>query len=82
MMPKRSSKFVEESVQNTIDLIAEYNKINERFSEPMSDGEMAKLCDKQATVQEKLDALNAWDIDSRLEMAMDALRCPPGRLHQ
>jgi len=44
----------------------------------MSDDEMAKLCERQGTVQEKLDALDAWDIDSRLEMAMDALRCPPG----
>jgi len=69
---------VEESVQETINLLAEYNNINEKFSEPMSDGEMAKLCDRQAAVQEKLDALTAWDIDSRLEMAMDALRCPPG----
>ncbi len=69
---------VEESVQETINLLAEYNNINEKFSEPMSDGEMAKLCDRQAAVQEKLDALAAWDIDSRLEMAMDALRCPPG----
>ncbi|HOW57168.1 MAG TPA: ATP-binding cassette domain-containing protein, partial [Smithellaceae bacterium] len=69
---------VEESVQETINLLAEYNNINEKFSEPMSDGEMAKLCDRQAAVQEKLDALAAWDIDSRLEMVMDALRCPPG----
>ena len=69
---------VEEGVQSTIDLINEYNKINEKFAEPMSDDDMAKLCDKQAAVQEKLDVLNAWDIDSRLEMAMEALRCPPG----
>src|SRR5208337_3423631 len=61
-----------------MDLIHEYNKINEQFAEPMSDEEMAKLCDRQAAVQEKLDVLDAWDIDSRLEMAMDALRCPPG----
>ncbi|PKN76944.1 MAG: energy-dependent translational throttle protein EttA, partial [Deltaproteobacteria bacterium HGW-Deltaproteobacteria-10] len=71
-------QIVEEGVQSTIDLIAEYNKINEKFSEPMDDDAMAKLCDRQAAVQEKLDNLNAWDIDSRLEMAMDALRCPPG----
>ena len=45
----------------------------------MSDEEMNKLLDRQAKVQEKLDALDAWDLDSRLEMAMDALRCPPGR---
>ncbi|MEN6331619.1 MAG: energy-dependent translational throttle protein EttA [Smithella sp.] len=75
---KTVRQIVEEGVQGTIDLINEYNKINEQFSEPMSDDEMAKLCDRQAAVQEKLDALDAWDIDSRLEMAMDALRCPPG----
>jgi ATP-binding cassette ChvD family protein len=75
---KTVKQIVEEGVQSTIDLLAEYNKINEQFAEPMNDEQMAKLCDRQAAVQEKLDALNAWDIDSRLEMAMDALRCPPG----
>ena len=58
----------------------EFNEINEQFSEPMSDEEMSKLLDRQATMQEKLDALDAWDLDSRLEMAMDALRCPAGDL--
>ena len=75
---KTVKQIVEEGVQSTIDLINEYNAINEKFSEPMSDDEMTKLCDRQAAVQEKLDALDAWDIDSRLDMAMDALRCPPG----
>jgi ATP-binding cassette ChvD family protein len=75
---KTVRQIVEQGVQSTMDLIHEYNKINEQFAEPMSDEEMAKLCDRQAAVQEKLDALDAWDIDSRLEMAMDALRCPPG----
>ncbi len=75
---KTVRQIVEEGVQATMDIINEYNKINERFAEPMSDDEMAKLCDRQAAVQEKLDVLDAWDIDSRLEMAMDALRCPPG----
>jgi sulfate-transporting ATPase len=75
---KTVRQIVEQGVQSTMDLIHEYNKINEKFAEPMSDDEMAKLCDRQGTVQEKLDALDAWDIDSRLEMAMDALRCPPG----
>jgi ATP-binding cassette ChvD family protein len=75
---KTVRQIVEEGVQGTVDLIEEYNKINEQFAEPMSDDEMAELCDRQAAVQEKLDALDAWDIDSRLEMAMDALRCPPG----
>ena len=75
---KTVRQIVEQGVQSTMDLIHEYNKINEQFAEPMSDDEMAKLCDRQGAVQEKLDALDAWDIDSRLEMAMDALRCPPG----
>jgi len=69
---------VEEGVQETVDLVKEFNEINARFAEPMSDDEMAKLCDRQAAVQEKLDHLDAWDLDARLEMAMDALRCPPG----
>jgi ATP-binding cassette ChvD family protein len=75
---KTVRQIVEQGVQSTMDLIHEYNQINEKFAEPMSDDEMAKLCDRQGAVQEKLDALDAWDIDSRLEMAMDALRCPPG----
>jgi ATP-binding cassette ChvD family protein len=55
----------------------EFNRINEQFAEPMSDEAMDKLIEKQGKVQEKLDALDAWDLDSRLDMAMDALRCPP-----
>jgi len=75
---KTVRQIVEQGVPSTMDLIHEYNEINEKFAEPMSDDEMAKLCQRQGAVQEKLDALDAWDIDSRLEMAMDALRCPPG----
>jgi ATP-binding cassette ChvD family protein len=75
---KTVRQIVEQGVQSTMDLIHEYNEINEKFAEPMSDDEMAKICERQGEVQEKLDALDAWDIDSRLEMAMDALRCPPG----
>jgi len=69
---------VEEGVQETVALLNEFNRITERFSEPMSDEEMNKLIERQGEVQEKLDALDAWDLDARLEMAMDALRCPPG----
>jgi len=69
---------VAEAAQETVDLLAEFERINEKFAEPMNDDEMQKLIDRQAAVQEKLDALDAWDLDSRLEMAMDALRCPPG----
>ncbi|MRR33585.1 ATP-binding cassette domain-containing protein, partial [bacterium] len=63
-------QIVEEGAQATVDLLNEFNRINERFAEPMSDDEMAELCDRQAVVQEKLDAADAWDLDSRLEMAM------------
>ncbi len=70
-------EIVEEGVQDTVDLLKEFNQINEKFAEPMSDDEMQNLIDRQGIVQEKLDHLNAWDLDSRLEMAMDALRCPP-----
>ncbi|OQX00245.1 MAG: energy-dependent translational throttle protein EttA [Desulfobacteraceae bacterium A6] len=69
---------VEEGVQETVSLVNEYNRINEKFAEPMSDDEMDKLIKRQGEVQEKLDAIDAWDLDSRLEMAMDSLRCPPG----
>jgi ATP-binding cassette ChvD family protein len=69
---------VEQGVQETVDLLNEFNRINERFAQPMSDEDMDKLIDRQAKVQEKLDSMSAWDLDSRLEMAMDALRCPPG----
>jgi ATP-binding cassette ChvD family protein len=71
-------EIVEQGVQETVDLVNEYNAINEKFAEPMSDDAMNALLDRQAKVQEKLDHLDAWDLDARLEMAMDALRCPPG----
>ena len=71
-------QIVEEGVGETVALLHEYNRISEEFAKPMSDDEMNKLVERQGTVQEKLDALDAWDLDSRLEMAMDALRCPPG----
>ena len=69
---------VEQGVQQTVDLLNEFNRINERFAEPMSDEDMDKLIVRQGEVQEKLDSMNAWDLDSMLEMALDALRCPPG----
>ncbi|MEN6508953.1 MAG: energy-dependent translational throttle protein EttA [Smithella sp.] len=74
---KTVRQIVEQGVQSTMDVINEYNAVNEKFGEEMSDEEMTKLCDRQAVLQEKMDALDAWDMDSRLEMAMDALRCPP-----
>ncbi|PKN05000.1 MAG: energy-dependent translational throttle protein EttA [Deltaproteobacteria bacterium HGW-Deltaproteobacteria-9] len=75
---KTVRQIVEQGVQSTMDVINEYSAVNEKFGEEMSDEEMTKLCDRQAALQEKMDALDAWDMDSRLEMAMDALRCPPG----
>ena len=75
---KTVREIVEEGVQETVDLLDEFNRINERFADPMSDDEMDKLIQRQGDVQEKLDTMDAWDLDSRLEMAMDALRCPPG----
>ena len=73
---KTVKEVVEEGVQDTVDLITEYERVNEKFAEPMSDEEMDQLIEKQAELQEKLDHLDAWDLDSRLKMAMDALRCP------
>ena len=75
---KTVKETVEEAVQTTVELMNEFNRINEKFAEPMSDEEMARLIERQGEVQEKLDAADAWDLDARLEMAMDALRCPPG----
>ena len=68
---------VEEAVQETVNLLTEFDEINMKFGEEMTDDEMNALLERQGEVQEKLDALDAWDLDSRLEMAMDALRCPP-----
>jgi ATP-binding cassette ChvD family protein len=69
---------VEEGVQETVDLLREYEEINEKFADPMSDEEMNDLLERQGKVQEKLEARDAWELDSRLDMAMDALRCPAG----
>ncbi|WP_446425421.1 energy-dependent translational throttle protein EttA [Mailhella sp.] len=66
---------VEEGVQEIVDLVKEFNEINEAFADP--DADFDKLLERQAVVQEKMDATDAWNLDSRLEMAMDALRCPP-----
>jgi len=68
----------EQGVQEAVDLLKAFEEINMKFAEPMSDEEMDKLIQDQAQVQEKLDMLDAWDLDARLEMAMDAMRCPPG----
>jgi ATP-binding cassette ChvD family protein len=68
---------VEEAVQETVNLLKEFEEINAKFGEEMFEDEMNALLERQGQVQEKLDHLDAWDLDARLEMAMDALRCPP-----
>ena len=75
---KTVREIVEQGVQDLVDLHNEYNRINEKFGEQMSPDEMDKLIERQGEVQGKIDSLGAWDLDSRLEMAMDALRCPEG----
>ena len=75
---KTVKEIVEEGVQETVDLINEFNQLSEKFSEPMSDDEMNDLIARQGEVQEKIDNLDAWDLDARLDQAMDALRCPDG----
>jgi ATP-binding cassette ChvD family protein len=74
---KTVREIVEQGVQETVDLLKEFDEINLKFGEEMSDDEMSRLLERQGEVQERLDASDAWDLDSRLEMAMDALRCPP-----
>ncbi|WP_322793173.1 energy-dependent translational throttle protein EttA, partial [Bellilinea sp.] len=75
---KTVREIVAEGVQEAMQLLEEFNRISERFAEPLTDEEMSALIEKQGEVQEKIDHLGAWDMDARLEMAMDALRCPPG----
>ena len=70
-------EIVEEAVQETVNLLKEFEAINAKFAEQMSDDDMNALLERQGEVQEKLDHQDAWDLDARLEMAMDALRCPP-----
>lgn len=67
---------VKEGVKPITDLLAEFDKVNEAFGDP--DADFDKLCARQAEIQEKLDAADAWNLDANLELAMDALRCPPG----
>lgn len=69
-------EIVKEGVKPITDLLAEFDKVNEEFGNP--DADFDKLCARQAEIQEKLDAADAWNLDSNLELAMDALRCPPG----
>jgi len=75
---KSVREVVEEGMAETVALMAEFNAISDRFAEPMDDDAMTALITHQGEVQEQLDVLDAWDLDARLEQAMDALRCPPG----
>ena len=69
---------VQEGVADKVKVVKRWNEISARFAEPMSDDEMEKLLAEQAKVQDQMDAGNLWDLDRHLEIAMDALRCPPG----
>ncbi len=71
-------ELVEEGAAEATRLLAEFDALAERFAEPMDDDEMQRVLDRQAEVQDRIEALGAWELDSRLELAMDALRCPPG----
>ncbi len=75
---KTVKEVVQEGAQEAVDLLARYEELSNKFAEPMSDDEMNALIEEQGKVQEKIDNMDAWDIDARLEMAMDALRCPAG----
>jgi energy-dependent translational throttle protein EttA len=74
---KTVKEVVQEGVQEVMDVINAYNAVNEKFSEPMSDDEMTKLLETQGELAEKMDHFNAWELDHKLEMAMDSLRLPP-----
>ncbi len=73
---KTVREIVSEGVQPIMDLLKEFENISNRFSEPLSDDEMEKLLNKQGDLQEKIEAVDGWEIDSKLDRAMDALRCP------
>ncbi len=68
---------VREGAKATFDLLAEYDRLNEKLAEPLEADEMEKVLNRQAEVQEKLDKIDAWSVDNQLQMAMEALRCPP-----
>lgn len=74
---KTVREIVQEGAQAVVDLLLEFDDVNNKFGEEQSDAEMEKLYAKQADLQDKLDACNAWDLDSRLELAMSSLSCPP-----
>ena len=75
---KTVREIVEEGAEEATALLSEFDALAERFSEPLDDDEMQKVLDRQGVVQDKIESMGAWELDSRLELAMDALRCPPG----
>lgn len=75
---KTVKEIVMEGVQEVVDILKEYEEVNNRFAEPMSDDEMNKLIDRQGELTELIEHHDAWELDSKLERAMDALRCPEG----
>ncbi len=74
---KTVREIVQEGAQAVVDLLREFDEVNAKFGEELPDAEMDKLYARQAELQDKLDACNAWDLDSRLDLAMDSLNCPP-----
>ena len=75
--PRTVIEVVREGAQPTIDLLAEFDRINDKLCTDISPEEMERTLNRQGEIQERLEQMGAWDLDSRLEMAMDALRCPP-----
>jgi energy-dependent translational throttle protein EttA len=75
---KTVKEVVQEAVQETVDLLKRFEQITARFSEPLEAEEMEEVMAEQAKVQEEIEKLDGWNLDSRLELAMEALRCPPG----
>ena len=73
---KTVKEIVQEGVQEVVDLLSEYEAVNARFLEPMDDGEMNRLIERQGELTEKIEYVNGWEIDAKLERAMDALQCP------
>jgi energy-dependent translational throttle protein EttA len=74
---KTVKEIVQEGLQSIVDIVNRYEEVNMKLGEEMSNDEMTKLLDEQSNLQDQMDAANAWDLDARLELAMEALRCPP-----
>ena len=75
---KTAKEIVMEGCQNVVDLLKEFEEINNKFAEPMDDDAMNKLIERQARVQDAIDLAGGWELDNKIEVAMDALRCPEG----